>query len=111
MCNSKLTISVLILICSVHGHYIRPNQVGLSLQCDQLGSKICLNGGVCADWGAMINVQGFYETCICQHGFYGPHCEYIDFAVFEVREQNPRIKRQRIVETKDTETKEFELSF
>jgi len=50
-----------------------------SIICNSVDSKICQNGGICADWGRvarMFGKRGGFESCICRIGFYGPHCEY-----------------------------------
>ena len=54
-----------------------------SLSCDGEQSLVCMNGGVCVDFGKIGRfrfrggVQG-HQSCICSFGFYGPHCEYVE---------------------------------
>ena len=59
-------------------YYLSPNHVDNELKCDSIDSKICLNGGICADWSKLLNIYGRHEVCVCQTGFYGPHCEFVD---------------------------------
>ena len=49
------------------------------IECYSMNSPICLNSGLCVDWGRLL-LGGYmnHEECICQPGFYGPRCEYVD---------------------------------
>ena len=73
---------------------LSPENIGTALECDKLESKICMNNGVCVDWARMFNVYGEHESCVCQYGFYGPHCEYADERVLFKRDS--RVRRQQI---------------
>ena len=49
------------------------------LQCAGAGGPICMNGGICVDWGNLL-MDGYtsQKNCICASGFYGPRCGYRD---------------------------------
>ncbi len=45
-------------------------------ECTNQNSPICMNGGGCFSYYRVTRGYSDYESCICEAGFYGPHCEY-----------------------------------
>ena len=74
--------------------YLRPELVDSQLKCDGLDSRVCLNGGVCADWSKLSGFYVNHEACVCANGFYGPNCEYSDEHSQFSQSASPRIRRR-----------------
>ena len=115
-----MTIQVCLCTSICSKVYFSPENVDSQLECNTMHSKICLNGGVCADWSKLLNVYpGSYENCICMNGFYGPHCEYMDELYFARKSSemgsriSPRMStRMRTSRVKRTEVEtEVEIDF
>ena len=66
-------------------------------QCVRHTSPICLNGGVCIDWAF---VGKHVESCICDDGYFGEHCEYRDEFAVKVRSKNRQSRLKRMSHSK-----------
>ena len=72
--------------------YLTPELIDEDLQCNEFNNRICMNGGVCADFSILFGWYEINPACVCQRGFYGPSCEYADEGFIRSRES--RMKRR-----------------
>ena len=80
------------LISSISARtFLTPELVNKNIECNELNNRICLNGGICADFSILLGSYEVNPTCVCSRGFYGPSCEYVDERYFLSRES--RMKR------------------
>merc|ERR1712046_178839 len=45
-------------------------------ECTNPDSPICMNGGACFSYFRVTRGYSNLEKCVCEAGFFGPHCEY-----------------------------------
>merc|ERR1711976_1012419 len=45
-------------------------------ECIGQNSPICMNGGSCFSYFRVTRGYSNLEKCVCEAGFFGPHCEY-----------------------------------
>ena len=76
------------------------------LECNSINAPICLNGGLCVDWSKFGDNRLSHQSCQCQEGFFGPHCEYSTSTLFDLNDDHldlDAIKKSR--EIRDTRRK------
>ena len=82
--QTLLTFLTVLLLQSTNAKTAFPSSLS-ELECDSgASSMICLNGGMCVDFGKILNTN--YQECHCKYGFYGPNCDFQELVVSEIVE-------------------------